>query len=462
MRIIQIGSALILFIVSVLGPAVSARADCVAAGAQGQKEIVNNYAAGVDLVSATSYVPAGALSEFGLRTPYDPKILYSGKIESDFDALNVGKAFSPIEKHSLNISRIPDDHPLVKRGRMDKNDTLVTIEIPSSISGLLWEQARIYIYACPTIDGGSPTAVSSTVVRVSPTFPSIVIAVLFVLLAYVLCALTAKAIDRSNVLNYRWMRYLDPVYMTAGSDGKGSLSKLQILFFSTIVFGLLTYIWLRTGVLSDLSKTVLTLLGIAAVGSTTAKATDIQKNRIESNNLTWFFRKHWLPATGLAAVNEAKWRDIVSSDGEFDVYRYQNCIFSAVVGLSLLFAGVTELSSFSIPDTLLGVLGLSQVVYVAGKLVTPPSFSDLNDSADALRILERQFFDAATTTPDPNPPPNTSPTDAPQTLQDAIRRAGTAKYNAFKIAVENFAIEFTSVVGKAPIQGADMEPSFRV
>jgi hypothetical protein len=226
--------------------------------------------------------------------------------------------------------------------------------------------------------------------------------------------------------------------MTAGSDGKGSLSKLQILFFSTIVFGLLTYIWLRTGVLSDLSKTVLTLLGIAAVGSTTAKATDVQKNHIESNNLTWFFKKHWLPATGLAAVNEAKWRDIVSGDGEFDVYRCQNCIFSAVVGLSLLFAGVTELSSFSIPDTLLGVLGLSQVVYVAG------------------------IFDAATTTPDPNPPPNTPPTDALQTLQDAIRRAGNAKYNAFKIAVENLAIEFTSVVGEAPIQGADMEPSFRV
>jgi hypothetical protein len=190
----------------VLGLAVSARADCVAAGAQGQKEI-GNYAAGVDLVSATSYVPAGALSEFGLRTPYDPTILYSGKIESDFNALNVGKAFSPIEKHSLNISRIPDDHPLVKRGRMDKNDALVTVEIPSEISGL-WEQAIIYIYACPAIDGGSPTAVSSTVVRVSPTFTSIVIAVLFVLLAYVLCALTAKVIDRSNVLNHRWMRYL--------------------------------------------------------------------------------------------------------------------------------------------------------------------------------------------------------------------------------------------------------------
>jgi hypothetical protein len=250
--------------------------------------------------------------------------------------------------------------------------------------------------------------------------------------------------------------------MTAGSDGRGSLSKLQILFFSNIVFGLLTYIFLRTGILSDLSKTILTLLGIAAVGSTAAKATDVQKNRIESKNLIWFLRKKWLPPTGLAAMNEAKWRDIVSSDGEFDVYRYQNCIFSAVVGLSLLFVGVTELSSFAIPDTLLGVLGLSQVVYVAGKLVTPPSFSDLNDSADALRNLETQFFDAATTTPDPTPPQGTQATDPPQTLEAAIRRAGRDKYNAFKKSVEDLKEEFTSVIGQPPVAGADMEPRFRI
>jgi hypothetical protein len=461
MGISRSGFFLIISIVTSLCLSVSAQADCVAKGEVGQKEIVT-YAAGDSFVSATNYIPAGSTSEFGLATPYDAKISYSGKIESDLDHSGVGKSFLPIERHSLNISRIPDDHPLVKRGRVDKGDTLATIDIPSDISGWWWGQERIYLYACPAGGGGSPSAVSSTIVRVSPTIPSIAIAVLFVVIAYVLCALTAKAIDPSNVLKHGWMRYLDPVYMTAGSDGRGSLSKLQILFFSSIVFGLLAYIFLRTGILSDLSKTVLTLLGIAAVGSTTAKATDVQKNRIESKNLTWFLRKKWLPATGLAAMNEAKWRDIVSSDGEFDVYRYQNCIFSSVVGLSLLFVGVTELSSFAIPDTLLGVLGLSQVVYVAGKLVTPPSFSDLNDSADALRDLETQFFNAATTTPDPSPPPNTPPTDPPQTLAAAIRRAGQDKYNAFKKSVGDLNVEFTSVVGHPPTAGADMEPMFKI
>jgi hypothetical protein len=107
-------------------------------------------------------------------------------------------------------------------------------------------------------------------------------------------------------------------------------------------------------------------------------------------------------------------------------------------------------------------LGLSQVVYVAGKLVTPPSFSDLNDALDALRTLETQFFEAATATPDPAPPPNTLATDPPQTLAAAIRRAGQDKYSAFKRSVEDLKVQFTSVVGQPPIAGADMEPGFRI
>ena len=233
MRVLKF-SAFVFSLAVSLCVSVAAQADCVAKGTQGQKEIVG-YDAGVDLVSATNYVPAGTTSEFGLNTPYDAKTPYSGRIESDFDKSGVGKSFLTIERRSLSISRIADDHPLVKNGLIDKGDTLVTIDIPSEIAGW-WGQARIYVYACPAGGGGSPSAVSATIVRVSPTIRSIGIAVLFVVIAYTLCALTAKAIDPSNVLNHRWTRYLDPVYMTAGSDGRGSLSKLQILFFSNIVF----------------------------------------------------------------------------------------------------------------------------------------------------------------------------------------------------------------------------------
>ena len=129
------------------------------------------------------------------------------KLSPDLDNTGVGKSFLSIEKHSLNISRIPDDHPLVKKGSVDKGDTLVTIDIPSEISGWWgWYQTRIYVYACPAGGGGSPSAVSFTTVRVSPTFLSIGIAVLLVVIAYALSAFTAKAIDPSNVLNHGWTK----------------------------------------------------------------------------------------------------------------------------------------------------------------------------------------------------------------------------------------------------------------
>jgi hypothetical protein len=453
----------------------SAMADCVAKKARGESEI-GTYPAGPELVSATNFVPSGTVSEFGLNTPYSPGASYSGKIEANFDRLGVGKYFQDIERNALNISRMPDDHPLVKKGFVDKGDTLVTIYVPSEIGGF-WPRARFYVYACEPSSAeqiaakagpreGSPKAVSSTMVSVSSPYYSASFALVLVVLLYVLSAITAKFVDPSvspNAGKLRWLRYLDPVYMTAGSDGKGSLSKLQILFFSTIVFGLLTYIWARTGVLSDLSATILTLLGIAAVGSTTAKATDLQKNRLDAPNLIWFIRKKWLPAVGLAAVNEASWRDIISSDGEFDVYRYQNCIFTLVVGLSLLFAGITELASFTIPETLLGVLGLSQVVYVAGKLVTPPSFSDLNKATNEVRDIEKQFFETALAKQDPNSPStDVKPPEPPQDLEAAIRRAGSDKYAEYKRKVEDLRTQFELVIGKAIADGAVMAPRFQI
>jgi len=57
--------------------------------------------------------------------------------------------------------------------------------------------------------------------------------------------------------------------------------------------------------------------------------------------------------------------------------------------------GVSQLASFEIPTSLLGVLGLSQIVDVPGKLVSPPAMADLNKTIKALRDLERASQDAA-------------------------------------------------------------------
>jgi hypothetical protein len=191
------------------------------------------------------------------------------------------------------------------------------------------------------------------------------------------------------------------------------------------------------------------LLGIVAVGSTAAKATDLQRSRINFDNWSWFVSKGWLPKGGLAEVNHAKWRDIVTSDGEFDVFRYQSCIFTLVVGGALLAAGINQLASFSIPETLLGVLGLSQVVYVAGKLTTPPSFDELNKATDALRKLETDFSLAVM---------KASPANRPQTIQAASVLA-EPEYKAYIAAAEKLSIGFESTTGR-PVGADKLQPSY--
>src|SRR5262249_1682076 len=56
---------------------------------------------------------------------------------------------------------------------------------------------------------------------------------------------------------------LDPVQITANPWGRGSLSKLQIFLFTLIVFALLLFFQLRSGVLADMSSDVMWLLGIS-------------------------------------------------------------------------------------------------------------------------------------------------------------------------------------------------------
>lgn len=161
----------------------------------------------------------------------------------------------------------------------------------------------------------------------------------------------------------------------------------------------------------------------------------------------------------MATVNRPKWRDVVESDGEFDVYRFQSCIFSLVVGGALLAAGISELSSFTIPQTLLGVLGLSQVVYIGGKLVSPPSVAELNTATKALRELERQFMDAAAIGPDPAQPADAQPLPPPGDLATAVRRAGSTRYSAYLDRAKDVRIMFQSITGR-PANDANLQPAF--
>ncbi len=355
---------------------------------------------GPNLEGASYFMPAGGSFKVAINEGFDATQRYFGYVQPfvEHDSpkyLSYVNMDGFIEGGAIGAVQIPDDDALVKAKLVDPGTTLLTLRVPDSIGGF-WNPVELFIWTC---DGDIAKYKSSLTLRATSWYAGMVIWPV-VLLIYFLAALATKRTDvKADV---PLIRYFDPVYMTAGSDGKGSLSKLQILFFSLIVFGLLSYIVARTGVLSDLSSSILLLLGIAGVGSTAAKGTDEQKNRLSFENRAWLIRKGWLPPAGWAAVNKASWHDIITNDGgEFDVYRYQSCIFSLTVGGALLVGGVNELASFAIPQTLLGVLGLSQVVYIGGKLVSKSSVAELDDAVTNARTAEKAAANAAAAKSDP-------------------------------------------------------------
>ena len=400
-----------------------------------------------EITSTTKIVPAGMSADFIVQRDFDAQTAYRAVIKGASTAILFGSRVS--------AKRAPPDHPLVKSGEVVLPATLVTLQVPSSVGGF-WPEAAIYIFGCKAGQAG-PVFLSTITAPLSDGVYSGALVVIFLVTVYLLIAKAAQVVDKQDK---KFVRYLDPVLLTAGSNGKGNLAKLQILFFSVIVVGLVGYIVSRTGILSNLSSTILILLGIAGVGSAASKATDVSRNRIDFDNWAWFVRKGWLPHGGLAAVNEAKWRDILTTDGEFDVYHFQNLIFSVVVGGALLVVGLRDLASFSIPETLLGILGLSQVVYLGGKLVGAPSCAELNTATSALKDLESDFVTSAMTTPDPAPPTGTKPTDPPPDLDAAIRRAGYPKFTAYSEALKNVRIMFESVTGQK-VDNAKLQPAFK-
>ncbi len=201
-----------------------------------------------------------------------------------------------------------------------------------------------------------------------------------ILLVVGLYWLTAKVTNRS----------LNPLELSKGNGGKASLSKFQVLLFSYLIMGKLAFIVFRTGALTDLSADILLLLGISGGGAAAAKAVSVGRERLSFANWSWLVDRHWIEADP-KSLERPMWRHLVTTGDEFDVTKLQMLGFSVVVAIALLIQSTTDFGSFTIPDTLLGVLGLSQVVYLGGKVTKPGTFADVDARITALRELEGEF-----------------------------------------------------------------------
>jgi hypothetical protein len=282
-------------------------------------------------------------------------------------------------------------------------------------------------------------------VRLSPYWLSLNLTALTVVILYIWVAFALRKKDHTFL---SFVRALNPAKVAAGPDGKGSLSVFQTLSFSLVVVGLILFFMLQTGVLLNLSGTVLALLGISGIGSTIAKGADAQRNTLSPENRAWLLRRNWIPtAKPSVDSSSASWSDFFSTDGVFDVYRYQSFIFALLVIGALIAAGATELSTFAIPETILGIVGLSQMVYIGGKFVTQTNMSDLNAAIADLRDREKKLRDSATAA---KQGPITSP-------QEAISLVGQGAYDSYKDKARDVAALFTEATG-IPVTEPSLEP----
>lgn len=419
-----------------------------------QRAVATGELPRAEAVAGYAMMPLGGPATIGLKRVYDP-----GEIDNYRVLVQLGEAREPTDKDLALVERAqvsagtpPEKDSLRAANLIESRQTLISLNLPAppnagTFAGLGWQPGSATVLGCA---GAKP--VFSAVLRAdfSSRITCALATIVLAVLVYALVALAACRSDnklRPAGRQVRWRRYLDPVVLSSGPNGKGSISRLQILFFSALLFALLFYILVRTGLLSSLSTSILILLGISAVGAAASKGTDVATNRLDFENWAWMISKRWLPEHGLASINLASWRDIVTAEDGFDVYHFQMLIFSLVVGVALLQLGFGDLANFTVPETLLGVLGLSQAVYIGGKLVASPGCRELNDAISELRKRETAFVVAAL--------PGAA---APATLAEARQRA-PQQYSSFVEQVNVVKPMFTNVLGE--FQGnSDFEPRF--
>jgi hypothetical protein len=388
---------------SVLIQPSSAQGEAVACGAADLSLLEQQLktAAPVEARPVTRFLTAGGVGELAVKHPLnEPNGDVSITRARVFDTNETTQApfKSNRELPVLSIQRAPEpSEPGAVAGFRPTDSIVVRFDLPETSARSLWQRRNLVAIGChdnTLAAWGIARAHVSNGIIVS-TISTLVIVLLYSLFTLAVFhirnrdyPLAPKYPAYASIEKYSFWEYLfNPVRLTANAFNQASVQKLQILMFSFLVGGMLLSLVLKTGGLSDLSITVAGLLGISGVGAAAAQATNSNRERMNFDNWVWLVRKQVLPIHQVA-VQAPSWGDLVRTNREFDVYKLQTLLFSLVVAAALLVGGESGLATFTVPETLLGILGLSQVVYLAGILVRPPSVGDLNEALTKLRQLE--------------------------------------------------------------------------
>lgn len=206
-----------------------------------------------------------------------------------------------------------------------------------------------------------------------------------------------KPDDLKELMEGKWLLFaLSPVRISAAWFGEASMSQLQVLVFTFVVAGLMLFLFLRTGALSEVSMDLLKLIGISALGTAGAKFTQTLKTGLKTETARFLIGKGWYQWELRPIQHTATFHQLLLTDNRLDVYKFQMLIFTVIVAFYVMSAGQAGLGGVTISDTMLYLIGISQVVYVGGKAVTDRT-TDLEEAVAKMRDLEMKLKDPKTT-----------------------------------------------------------------
>ena len=173
-----------------------------------------------------------------------------------------------------------------------------------------------------------------------------------------------------------------------------------MLFFTVIVLWLSIYWGAKVRGLVELNGELGILLGIAGIGTFVGKATDSRRLMLSEVNFSWIRNKKWIKKDlhkGKYEKRRPKLSDLITTDGNFDIARFQAVGFTLVIGVALLIEGIDAnvedvgAFSFSIGETYLTLIGVSQGLYVGGKFSQKDELKQLDQKLDQVREKEQIF-----------------------------------------------------------------------
>lgn len=285
----------------------------------------------------------------------------------------------------------PDSHPRavvaslsahlrgaeIFRDRAGDGSRTLTVRAPppaifANRAALSWPPGERYDLLVSSVDPTDPDAVpfrtvaSTSVVKAWPANAAALVYALVIL-----------------ALAFRWFPDARARPL-AGANGRMSLALTQIALFSVVVIGLLIVHLFETGLLGDLSNTVLLLMGLLAVGSGAAKVADHTVARIGLDNWLWLRRRGWIDEDRERRTYGVR-QLFTNPQGRADIFRVQAALVSLLVAIYLISLGPTGLAQFDLNQNILGLLGISQATYVVGKAVGPPKWKELDDAITTYR-----------------------------------------------------------------------------